>query len=129
MSQSSGRKALAQAIIDLAIPDLNVYTYVPEQPAVPCVCIADDDPVIERIMIGLNRFDMHVRVALMVPNLDTEASWEMLQTLTDWLLLGLPPAGFRAESVSGTRIQEVGDATYLSREIPVTIRIDLGDDD
>lgn len=128
MSQTTGRKAVAQAIIDLDIPDLNVYTYVPETPAVPCIAIADGDPVIERIMIGLNRFDMHLRLVLMVPNLDTESSWEMLQTLTDWLLVGLPLSGFRLETVAATHIQEVGDASYLSREIPLTIRIDLGDD-
>ena len=68
---------------------------------------------------------MALRLVCLVPQLDTEAAVSGLELITDLLLLGLPKEKLQFSIVGATSTMTIGVSDYYSRDIPVTMRIEL----
>lgn len=127
MSQTETRQWLAEQLAELQIQGVNVYRYAVESPSVPCVMLADGEPIVELHSVGANTCSMNLRIVCIVPMLDAEASQQMLEVLTDMVLEGLPRDRVQFASVGSTATLEVGEYMYYSRDLPVTLKYRLGE--
>lgn len=127
MSQVEAREWLAQTIADLNIDGVQVYKYAVESPSVPCVMIADSEPVVEVRSVGNALAHLNVRLVCLVPMVDSESSQQMLELLTDLLLAGLPRDRVQFSVVGSTATMELGEYNYYSRDIPVSLKFTYGE--
>jgi len=127
MSQTDTRIWLAEQLAQLQIPNVNVYRYAVESPSVPCVMITDGDPVAELASVGAAAVTMNLRLVCLVPMLDSESSQQMLEVLSDFILQGLPRDRVQFSLVGQTSTVDVGEFSYYSREIPVSLKFRLGE--
>lgn len=127
MSQAEAREELADAIAQLQITGVNVYRYPVESPSVPCVIITEGDPVAEVASVAAATVTLNLRLVCLVPMLDAEASQYALEMLTDLLLQGLPRDRVQFSIIGQTSTVEVGEYTYYSREMPVSVKFRLGE--
>ena len=125
MSQFEARQWLYDQLVALDMSGVNVYKYALENVAAPCVMIADSDPVLQIATVGNSTADMALRLVCLVPQLDTEAAVSGLELITDLLLLGLPKEKLQFSIVGATSTMTIGVSDYYSRDIPVTMRIEL----
>lgn len=127
MSQQEAREWLADSIALAAPSGVQIYRYAVESPSVPCIMLADGDPVVELRAVGVGVAALNLRIVCLVPMLDSESSQQLLEALTDHLLNTLPRDMAQFSLVGSTSTMDIGEAMYYAREIPVQLKFALGE--
>lgn len=125
MNGTEARWWLADNLTEIVGQVANVYRYPAEAAMAPAVVITDGDPVLSITSLGRLRGEYSVRLVLLVSMNDNEAALEQLETLSDLLIQGLPKETIQFSLVSATSITTLGSSEYYSRELPLTLTIDL----
>ena len=124
MSQSAARDWLFDKLVGFQLPDVSVYSYPPEAPSVPCLFLADDDPVFELGRIGAASGKMNLRLVCLSPMLDSDSANALLESLTDSLIQMLQAEGVALSVVGSTKVMSFGEGfDFYSREMPISLTV------
>ena len=114
----SVRQAIATA---LASVSANVYSYVPETPITPAVCLVPDSPYFEITTIGKSTIDFKVNLVItaMVSYSSNPAALDNLEKLIVSILAAIP-AGYELSTVERPSVTQVGASNLLVADIRVS---------
>lgn len=116
--QDNVRETLKTALSSVSA---NVYSYVPETPISPAVCLIPDSPYFEIVTIGKSTLDFKVNLVIsaMVSYSSNPASLDNLEKLVISILAAMP-AGYELSTVDRPAVTQVGASNLLVADIRVS---------
>ena len=116
--QDNVRETLKTALSSVSA---NVYSYVPETPISPAVCLIPDSPYFEIVTIGKSTLDFKINLVIsaMVSYSSNPASLDNLEKLVISILAAMP-AGYELSTVDRPAVTQVGASNLLVADIRVS---------
>lgn len=116
--QDNVRSTLATALNGVSA---NVYSYVPETPISPAICLVPDSPYFEILTIGKSSLDFKINLVIsaMVSYSSNPAALDNLEKLVISILAAMP-AGYELATVERPSVTQVGASNLLVADIRVS---------